>query len=131
MEVEKLVGHECVGLLPPAWQCGPLADPASWPSGLSYRIGLRQLLTRDGHSIPLATWSWDLGPVAARVAPVGWLAEAAGRWLRRQHGAVPCVAIHPLDVPRGHLPAALRLIDRLLGEGRRPATYRHLLEVDR
>lgn len=112
-------GAPAVGFVPPAWQCGPLTPALLAQHGLRYCVGLWGLGRAHGASLPLATWSWDAGVIAA----LGWAGEALGTaraWAWPQ--AMPCVVVHPADAARGYLPRILRRIEGLLAGGRRPVT---------
>ena len=72
-----------------------------------------------GRVAALTTWAWDFGPIAG----AGRLGEIGGyvsRLLRPR--AVPCVAIHPVDVGRGYLERALSLVRSLRATGHEPRT---------
>ncbi len=99
-----LTGEAPRGFLPPAWRMGA----AEHPAGLDFVVRLDRLVRRDG-TVPLATFSWDVGPLRS----VGWLGEGLGALLALSRQRVPCIALHPADVRRGFLPRALERIDAL------------------
>jgi predicted deacetylase len=116
-------GMELPGFVPPAWHMGALERARLRACGVSYTVGLTRLTTDDGGHVPLATWSWDAGPIRA--------AGTAGEWIGRlaalRARAVPCVVLHPADVRRGYLPRALARVRRLLAAGREPALFRDVV----
>ena len=115
------VGIDVRGVLPPAWRAGNIAA-ALRGAGLDFVVGMSCVRGPGGPSVPLATWSWDPGPVA----PLANLLELWGTVLGCRRSAVPCVAIHPADVRRRFLPRATKRIEGLLRAGLRPATFLEL-----
>jgi hypothetical protein len=112
------------GLVPPAWSPGPLDAAALGGLGLDHLITLFSARSASGARAPLATVSWDTDR-AGLLAPLGEaLGVAAGVVVPH---AIMHIVLHPADVGRGLLPRALARIDRLLGEGRRPARWSTLL----
>jgi len=121
-----LIGTPVHGVLPPAWRAGRI--PAALDDvGLEFVVGMtcvRVARSRGGRTVPLATRSWDAGPIG----PLGHLLDLWGATLAwRKTAAVPSIALHPADVRRNFLPRAMACIDRLLAVGRRPTTFRQLL----
>jgi hypothetical protein len=119
------IGLPVRGVLPPAWRAGNI--PAALDDvGLDFIVGMTCVRTTTrggGRMVPLATRSWDAGPIA----PLGHLLDLWGTALSCRPTAVPSIALHPADVTRNFLPRALSCIDRLLAAGRRPTTFRQLL----
>ena len=119
----EVFGERAAGFVPPAWVRGPVTASLLRDAGIHYLVGMFSLEWTSGAAIRLATWSWDLG--AARA--LGYCGEIAGRAARAMMPrAIPCVVLHPADVDRGFLPRGLRVIEALLGEGRRPLTFKDL-----
>ena len=121
----KLTGRDAAGFLPPAWQ---LPIRASRLSRLKFvmRFGCLESCSARGQKRRLATSSWDWG----RLGWLGYGGEWMGdllRWSRRT--TVPCIAVHPIDVRRGHFARALRLVESLLRRGYRPTTATELMRV--
>ena len=99
------MGREVRGVVPPGWRSGCLGEVLGL-LGLSFLIGMCDLVTASGKRRALATWSWDAGPVAA----AGWLLEWAGSAAARG-GAAPVVVLHPADLKRGFVPRASAAFD--------------------
>jgi hypothetical protein len=122
-EFRELTGKNAEGFLPPAWQ---LPISASRLSSLKFVVRFRgiEACRDDGRTLPIATSSWDWGRI-------GWLG-CAGEWMGHlsrvtYRAAIPCIAIHPIDVRRGYFPRAVRLIERLARNGYRAATATELM----
>lgn len=115
------------GFLAPAWQRGQVyAGNESF--GLDYVVGFFSLDSRDGHRVPLTTWTWDCG----RWAWLGQIGHGIGGLLNvLDDRRVPALAIHPRDLERGFWPKILRLIEQLLDNGYEPSTAAQLLEAER
>jgi hypothetical protein len=117
-----LYGVRVLGTLPPAWRGRHVVD-ALRAADLRFAVMHRRLFRSNGDSMPLATRSWDPGPIGCL-----WpIAECLGRWPIAPRGATVCVTLHPADVRRGLLPRAIRHIDRLLHEGWHPITFEGLI----
>lgn len=114
-----LFGRPAAGFLPPAWQAGPVDASLLADSGLRFAVGFRRLRPRAGPAVPLATFTWDFGPIPW----LGHVGAPLGLLLRLQPGAVPVVALHPCDEARGFLRPALALVRRLLDTGHRPVPF--------
>ncbi len=123
LDAEDLLGRPLRGLVPPAWRLGAKINQLI-SLGIEYVMRFRSLEPYGKRPVPLATWSWDWGWLPGTHLAGGALG-ACCRWLNR--GAVPAVVLHPLDVYRGCLPAAERLIRRLLSSGLVPVLPRHLI----
>lgn len=122
-DFRELTGSDADGFLPPAWQ---LPIPAARLSSVKFVMRFRRLeLCREaGTAFPLATSSWDWG----RIGWLGYGGELIGSVLRRYSiGAIPCVAIHPVDVRRGHFERAVKLITFLSENGHSAATASELM----
>ncbi len=115
-EVEILVGRTLRGFVPPAWQFPvKLADIRC--AGIEYLLGFNRLEAFGMEPVKLATWSWDWGWLYGASPTGAWLGTARHALVP---GAVPVIALHPLDVPRGYLPRAVALARRFLEAGRVP-----------
>jgi predicted deacetylase len=121
--VKALFGRAAEGFLAPAFQDGAVDADALSGAGLSYRVGWASVDAVDGRSARLATRIWDVSPLAA-LSRVG---EAVGRLSELRRGAVPTIAVHPLDVRRGFLPRAVRAVEDLLAAGRTPVLLRDIV----
>jgi predicted deacetylase len=116
----EIFGQPARGFVAPAWQRGSITDQVLAGAGIRYNVGLTGVETVDGHRIPLSTWSWDAG----RIAALGYVGEAIGSVMAAARpGAAPCVVFHPSDVERGFLPRGIRLVKKLLAEGRKPIVF--------
>jgi hypothetical protein len=118
--LETVIDKPVWGFVPPAWQWGRLDRAALAEAGYRFGVGWSSWSWVDGRRWALATYSWDGG----RWRWLGRVLEQAGQvraWLTP--GAVPCVVLHPVDLVRGFLPAALRVIEALLARGHRPARF--------
>jgi hypothetical protein len=112
-DAKDLFGRPLRGFVPPAWRLGTGVTHLR-SAGIEYLMRFRSLETCGKSPVPLATWSWDWGWLpGTRFA--GEVLGTCCRWLNPR--AVPAVALHPRDVDRGCLPAAQRLICRLLSSG--------------
>jgi hypothetical protein len=124
-DFRELTGKNAEGLLPPAWQ---LPISASRLSSLKFVMRFRCLEPcRDhGRAQPLATSSWDWG----RLGWLGYPGELTGHIRRRtSRVAIPCIAIHPIDIRRGYFARAVRLIEALARSGYRAVTASELLRI--
>lgn len=130
--LSKLFGEPAKVFVPPAWCCGAAAGKPAAEVGLSMIATLRHLVPINSRvagcqpsiqqvnrprdlRIPLQTFSWDCG----RIAALGF----AGEWLGRLLSGVPCVTFHPADVRRGFFQRGLKLVDQLLERGSEPVTF--------
>lgn len=109
------------GVLPPAWCAGRIRH-------VYRQVGLRFIVGMSGvqdanRRLPLATWSWDAGPVR----PLGHLLDLWGNVLSWRTSATPCLAIHPTDLRRRFLPRAMRILKRLIRAGYEPTTFGRLI----
>ena len=122
-EFREMIGRNAEGLLAPAWQ---LSIPASQFSNLKFLMRFRSIdsCQEDGLTRPLATWSWDWG----RIGWLGYGGDWIGRVLHRtRRQAVPCIAIHPIDLQRGFFTRALNLIQTFKQNGYQAVTAAELL----
>lgn len=115
--VTAILGNRLRGFVAPAWQL-PGGIAAIQSAGIEYCLGYFQLSRAAAAPIRLTTWSWDWGwlPVAGYVG--AFLGELRRAW---QKSALPVVVLHPMDVRRGHINAACRVIQRLIDQGWNPA----------
>ncbi len=111
------------GMIPPAWQL-PVSSPDV--SGLDYVMRFRRLESCSDASsaVRLATWSWDWGRLRLFEWPGDWFGSLQ-HWL--EPSVVPCVAIHPVDVPHGWLPRIDGLVQKFLDNGFTPVTPGELM----
>jgi hypothetical protein len=122
-DFRELTGKDADGFLPPAWQL-PVA--ACRLASLKFVMRFRHLQSCriDGRTRSLATSSWDLG----RLGWLGYGGEWVGDMLRRSCGAaIPCIAIHPVDVRRGYFDRAVKLIETLAQMGYQASTASELM----
>jgi predicted deacetylase len=117
-----LFGTRVRGFVAPAWRSAH-APALVGENALRFVAGWSRLHRLHLPTLPLATWSWDAGPVSA----LGLLAELTGRWRALWRGAIPVIAIHPADVCRGYLPRAVAQVKRHLGRGGRPVVLEELM----
>lgn len=115
------------GFLPPAYCAGPLDGEVLAAAGIDFRVGWSVVETAQGAGVRLATQIWDV----SRIGRLGWLGETAGRLAALRRGAIPAIAIHPVDVARGFLPRALAAVRTHLAAGRRPVVFRDLFPASR
>lgn len=115
--MERWFGEPARGFIAPTFQIGHATPERLARHGIQYTVGYRYLVDSVGTRLRLATWCWDVSPL--RVLNYGghWLGELNYR-LRRT--AIPCLALHPLDLGRGFLPRIVRTVQKLLAAGRRP-----------
>jgi predicted deacetylase len=113
----SLLGGPIAGFVPPAWQRGPIRPALLKETGLQYLMGYRTIEWSDGFSMCLSTFTWDVG----RFAVLGLSAEWIGRLMQfSSPNRLTCLAVHPVDVPRGYLPRIVSIVDSLLAAGRTP-----------
>ena len=124
--LQEFFGNPARGFIPPAWQQGRATLKLLSEYGIEYYLGMTRIQSVKGKSVPLATWSWDVGSIA----PLGYLGEGFGYLLfATPRPAIPCVVFHPLDVERGFLNRGERLVQKLLDEGRNPIVFHELLSL--
>jgi peptidoglycan/xylan/chitin deacetylase (PgdA/CDA1 family) len=123
---QDLLGQTLRGFVPPAWRLAASIAEIR-PAGIEYLLRFRSLEPYKRRPIPLATWSWDWGWLPGTHFP----GAALGAWCQWLNPcAVPTVVLHPIDVRRGRLAAALRLIRRLLSSGLSPVLPCNLIIPD-
>ncbi len=105
------------GFVPPAWQAGALTTPVFAACGIQYVLHWSHLATAGGQRVPLHSYSWDSGRIAALGILGEWAAAVRGLLTRR---GVPCIVLHPADVARGYLTRSLALLRVLLAHGHQP-----------
>lgn len=115
--MQKWFGEPARGFIAPTFQIGHATPDRLARHGMQYTVGYRYLVDAQGRRLRLATWCWDVSPVRALNYAGHWLGELNYR-LRRT--AVPCLALHPLDLGRGFLPRIMRTVKKLLDAGRIP-----------
>lgn len=122
-DFRDLTGRNAEGFLPPAWQF-PIRASRLPSLKFVMRFGCLQSCQSERRNQPLATSSWDWG----RLSLLGYPGEWIGRLRQRIHqSAIPCIAIHPVDVRRGHFDRAVRLIETLKRRGYHPVTASELM----
>jgi predicted deacetylase len=117
----ELFGTRVRGFVAPAWRSAH-APAFVGKDALGFVAGWSRLHRLHRPALPLATWSWDAGPITA----LGLLAELSGRGRALRRGAIPVIAIHPADVRCGYLPRAVAQVKRHLGRGGRPVVFEEL-----
>ncbi|HEV3340826.1 MAG TPA: DUF2334 domain-containing protein [Pirellulales bacterium] len=123
LDAEDLLGRPLRGLVPPAWRLAAKITHL-FPLGIEYVMRFRSLEAYGKSPVTLATWSWDWGWLPG----TRFAGAALGACCQRLNPrAVPTVVLHPLDVRRGCLSAAQRLIRRFLSAGLVPVLPSHLI----
>jgi predicted deacetylase len=113
----RCLGRPACGFIAPTYRVG-LATPQRLARfGIHYTVGYRDVITSAGQRLPLTTWVWDVSPIRVLCCAGYRLGELQYRF-RKQ--ALPCVALHPLDLERGFLPQIELTIVKLLRSGRQP-----------
>jgi hypothetical protein len=125
LDARYLLGRPLRGLVPPAWRLRTGVTHLH-AAGIEYLMRFRSFEACGRSPIPLATWSWDWGWLPG-TRFVGSALGTCCQWLNPR--AIPAVVLHPLDVPRGCLPPAERLICRLLSSGLVPILPHDLAAV--
>jgi len=110
-------GEPARGFIAPTFQIGNATPERLARHGVRYTVGYRYLVDAEGRRQRLATWCWDVSPLSLLNHAGYWLGELNYR-LRRT--AIPCLALHPLDLGRGFLPKIVRTVEMLLKAGRAP-----------
>lgn len=119
-EMRRWLGSAAKGFIAPTFQVGHASPARLARHGIEYTIGYRSVFWADGTADRLATWCWDVSPRPMLNHAGYWLGELQYR-LRRS--AIPCLALHPLDIGRGFLPRICQTVDKLLGAGRKPILF--------
>lgn len=115
--MEHWFGEPARGFIAPTFQIGKATPDRLARHGIQYTVGYRYVVDSVGTRLRLATWCWDVSPVKALNYGGHWLGELNYR-LRRS--AIPCLALHPLDLGRGFLPRIVQTVQKLLAAGRMP-----------
>jgi hypothetical protein len=124
-DFRELTGSNAEGFVPPAWQL-PIRASRLLPFKFVLRFRCLESCRDHCGVQPLATSSWDWG----RLGWLGYGGEWTGELLRRtSKNAIPCIAIHPIDVRRGYFARALRLIEALARNGYRAVTASELIRT--
>lgn len=110
-------GQPACGFIAPTFQIGLATPDRLAKHGMQYTVGYRYVVDSLGQRLRLATWCWDVSPIRALNYGGHWLGELNYR-LRKT--AIPCLALHPLDLGRGFLPRIVRTVKKLLDSGRSP-----------
>ena len=127
-DFQRVTGSSPRGFLPPAWRLSRGGLAALRGSGFEFAVGYGKVRRLDGEGadLRLATWSWDWG----KIGVLGRWGEWAGHgWRCFSPRAIPCVAIHPIDLERGHVRRAVAIVRGLLDQGWRPSTIAEILEL--
>ncbi|WP_157605497.1 DUF2334 domain-containing protein [Schlesneria paludicola] len=119
-EMQRWLGSRAKGFIAPTFQVGHASPQRLARHGIDYTIGYRKLVRADGTAERLATWCWDVSPRPVLNHAGYWLGELQ---YRLQRAAIPCLALHPLDVGRGFLPQICQTVDKLLDAGRKPVLF--------
>lgn len=116
-EMDRWFGTRARGFIAPTFQIGHATPDRLSQHGVQYTVGYRHVFRADGSKQRLATWCWDVSPLRTLCHAGYWLGELQHR-LRRS--AIPCLALHPLDLGRGFLPSIVHTVEKLLKDGRKP-----------
>ena len=106
----------------PGWLFGNVTTQLLEQHGIKYAVGLKSMTYSTGLRLRLATWSWDCGVIGL----AGYAGEILGTALYLRKNAIPCIVLHPNDVPRGFLPRILSRIRNFLDSGFNPVLFRDL-----
>ena len=110
-------GEPARGFIAPTFQIGHATPDRLSRHGIQYTVGYRYIVDAGGSRQRLATWCWDVSPLRVLNHGGHWLGELQYR-LRKT--AIPCLALHPLDLGRGFLPRIVQTVQKLLAAGRTP-----------
>lgn len=126
-ELQRAFGRRSSGFIAPTFQLGRLKLDRFHEHDLHFTVGFYAIHFHGGRRVPVATWCWDMGHLRF----LGVLGHYYGtaRYRRLRRSALPCLAIHPVDVRRGFLGRIVRLIESLLAEGRQPVLMREAAQV--
>lgn len=113
----QTMGRRATGFIAPTYQIGQATPARLARAGIHYTVGYSRVVTSDGHTLPISTWIWDVSPIRLLCRAGYRLGNLQYRFRRN---ALPCVALHPLDIRRGFLPQIVRTVEWLLRDGRRP-----------
>lgn len=115
--MQQWFGQPARGFIAPTFQIGHASPERLARYGISYTVGYRYLVDARGQRRRLATWCWDVSPIRALNYAGHWLGEIN---YRLRSSAIPCLALHPLDLGRGFLPRIVQTVQKLLDAGRKP-----------
>jgi hypothetical protein len=115
--MQRWFGEPARGFIAPTFQTGHATPDRLARFGIQYTVGYRYLVDAYGQRMRLATWCWDVSPLRSLNYAGHWLGELQYRLHRT---AIPCLALHPLDLGRGFLPRIVRTVNKLLAAGRKP-----------
>lgn len=118
--MQRWFGVRAKGFIAPTFQIGHASPDRLARHGIDYTIGYRHVFAADGRAQRLATWCWDVSPRPLLCHAGYWFGELQYR-LRRS--AIPCLALHPLDLERGFLPRIRQTVTKLLDAGRKPILF--------
>jgi predicted deacetylase len=116
----RFFGERARGFIAPTFQIGHASPDRLARHGIDYTVGYRYAVDCLGRRLRLATWCWDVSPIRLLNYGGHWLGEF-NYSLRRS--AIPCLALHPLDLERGFLPRIVRTVNKLLRAGRSPILF--------
>jgi predicted deacetylase len=122
--LRQVLGVAPAGFVSPAWQVGQVTTRELGSCGFRYLATFRAIRAASGLTIPLSTWSWDLGALGLLGRVGQWFGDLS--W-RIRPATLPCVVVHPADVDRGYLRRVVAVVDRLLGLGRTPGLLSEFL----
>lgn len=116
-EFAEMFGSPAEGFIAPTFQRGHATPALLAEHGMQFSVGFGKLRIAGREALRLATWCWDLSPWR----PAGYLGHGLGHMLMKTRpSALPCLALHPVDLDRRFIKRAVQLTKRLLDEGRRP-----------
>ena len=122
----ELTNHAASGFVPPAWQL-PIRSVDLQSLRFVVRYRAIECCQCPYRVVPLATWSWDWGRL-------GWLSRGGELLGKIQQfwnpAAIPCIAIHPIDVRRGLLRRVEQRIQTFLDQGYVPVTAMQLMSME-
>lgn len=115
--MQKWFGEPARGFIAPTFQIGHATPERLARHGIQYTVGYRYLVDAQGQRLRLATWCWDVSPISVLNYAGHWIGELN---YRLRQTAIPCLALHPLDLERGFLPRIMQTVKKLLEVGRAP-----------
>lgn len=115
--LERWLGQRARGFIAPTYQIGHASPDRLARFGIHYTVGYGKVVTSGGQTLPIATWIWDVSPLKL-LCRAGY--RLGNLQYRLRSSALPCVALHPLDIRRGFMPQIVRTVERLLRDGRKP-----------
>jgi predicted deacetylase len=115
--LQRWFGQPARGFIAPTFQIGHATPDRLARHGIEYTVGYRYLVDAAGQRLRLATWCWDVSPLRT----LNYAGHLLGEVQYKLHKhAIPCLALHPLDLGRGFLPRIVRTVKKLLAAGRTP-----------